>query len=302
MLPIKQNLTTINYNSSSNKTNKYIVVHYTANKTDTAYNNTKYFKSVNRNVSSHYFVDDNDIYQCVLDKNVAWHCGGKKLSGAAGFYGKCTNNNSIGVEMCCTNYGVSSKTEANTIELVKYLMAKYSIPASNVIRHYDVTGKNCPKPMVENPARWNNFKAKLNGQTSSTTKTATKPANNGYTGGSIVDYLNSIGVDSSFSNRSKLAKANGISNYSGTANQNTQLLSKLRGSKVTTTTTSNTSYYPKYNGSSSSLVDALKSLGINSSFGNRRSIAKSNGISIYLGTSNQNTTLLNLLKQGILKK
>lgn len=300
MLPIKQNLTTINYNSSSNKTNKYIVVHYTANKTDTAYNNTKYFKSVNRNVSSHYFVDDNDIYQCVLDKNVAWHCGGKKLSGAAGFYGKCTNNNSIGVEMCCTNYGVSAKTEANTIELVKYLITKYNIPTSNVIRHYDVTGKNCPKPMVENPARWNNFKAKLSGQASSTTTTATKPSNSTYKGSSLVDYLKSIGVDSSFTNRSKLAKANGISNYSGTANQNTQLLAKLRGNK--TTTTSSTSYYPKYNGSSSSLVDALKSLNINSSFSNRSKIAKANGIKLYIGSGNQNTTLLNLLKQGRLKK
>ena len=125
---------------------------------------------------------------------------------------------------------------------------------------------------------------------------------NGYTGGSLVDYLKSIGVDSSMANRRKLAQANGIKNYTGTASQNTTLLNKLRGGKAATTTTSTTSYYPKYNGSSSSLVDALKSLGINSSFGNRRSIAKSNGISIYLGTSNQNTTLLNLLKQGRLKK
>ena len=45
------------------------------------------------------------------------------------------------------------KTEANAIELVKYLMNKYNIPASNVIRHCDVTGKNCPKPFVENVKR-----------------------------------------------------------------------------------------------------------------------------------------------------
>lgn len=75
MLPIKQNLTTVNYNSMSSKNNKYIVVHYTGNTTDTAYNNTKYFKSVNRNASAHYFVDDNYIYQCVLDKDKAWHVG-----------------------------------------------------------------------------------------------------------------------------------------------------------------------------------------------------------------------------------
>ncbi len=101
-------------------------------------------------------------------------------------------------------------------------------------------------------------------------------------------------------NRKKLAQANGIKNYTGTASQNTTLLNKLRGGSTTTTTSSN--YYAKYNGSSSSLVDALKSLGINSSFSTRKSIAKANGISVYLGTANQNTTLLNLLKQGRLKK
>src|SRR5699024_9375632 len=46
---------------------------------------------------------------------------------------------------------------------------------------------------------------------------------------SIVDYLKSIKVDSSFSNRKKLAEEHGIKNYKGTASQNTQLLKKLRG-------------------------------------------------------------------------
>ena len=170
MLPIKQNLTSVNYNVSSGRSIKYIVVHYTGNSTDTAYNNTKYFKSVNRNASAHYFVDDNNIYQCVEDKNVSWHCGDKLKSGNGGsYYGKCTNYNSIGVEMCCTNYDISAKTESNAIELVKYLMKKYNIPANNVIRHYDVTNKICPKPMVNNSTRWNNFKSKLGGTASTPT-------------------------------------------------------------------------------------------------------------------------------------
>ena len=67
-------------------------------------------------------------------------------------------------------------------------------------------------------------------------------------------------------------------------------------------TTSTVSYYKKYTGKSSSLVDALKSIGVNSSFSNRKAIAKKNGISLYLGTSTQNIKLLNLLKQGKLKK
>ena len=63
-----------------------------------------------------------------------------------------------------------------------------------------------------------------------------------------------------------------------------------------------TSYYKKYNGSSVSLVDALKAIGVDSSLSNRKKIAKANGISNYSGTASQNTKLLNLLKQGKLKK
>lgn len=62
------------------------------------------------------------------------------------------------------------------------------------------------------------------------------------------------------------------------------------------------SYYPKYTGKSISLVDALKSLKIDSSFANRKKIAVKNCIKAYLGTAKQNTQLLNLLKQGRLKK
>ena len=66
---------------------------------------------------------------------------------------------------------------------------------------------------------------------------------------------------------------------------------------------SNTSdYYPKYNGTSKSISDALKSLGINNSKANRAAIASKNGIPNYKGTSAQNIKLLTLLKQGKLLK
>lgn len=53
-------------------------------------------------------------------------------------------------------------------------------------------------------------------------------SNKNYKGSSIVDALNQIGVDSSFNYRSKLANANGISNYRGTADQNIKLLEMLK--------------------------------------------------------------------------
>ena len=77
------------------------------------------------------------------------------------------------------------------------------------------------------------------------------------------------------------------------------------GAKKTTTTTAKTStvsYYPKYSGKSQSLVDALDSLKIASSFTDRSKIAKKNGIANYSGTAVQNSELLKLLKTGKLKK
>ena len=49
-----------------------------------------------------------------------------------------------------------------------------------------------------------------------------------YKGNSIVDGLKSVGVNSSYDNRKKIAQANGIKNYTGTAKQNTELLNKLK--------------------------------------------------------------------------
>lgn len=45
--------------------------------------------------------------------------------------------------------------------LVRELMQRYGIPANRVVRHYDVTHKDCPAPMVQNPALWQAFQTKL---------------------------------------------------------------------------------------------------------------------------------------------
>ncbi len=68
----------------------------------------------------------------------------------------------------------------------------------------------------------------INGKASAPKKAASKPKGNMKTN-SIVDYLKSIKVDSSFTNRKKLAAKHGIKNYSGTSSQNAQLLKKMRG-------------------------------------------------------------------------
>jgi N-acetylmuramoyl-L-alanine amidase CwlA len=127
----------------------------------TAKNNADYYAREKISASAHYFVDGISIWQSVEDYNVAWHCGAKVYK-----HPECRNQNSIGIEMCVKkdkkgNWYFEPATVKNTIELVKSLMRKYNIPIENVIRHYDVTGKICPAPYVNNTSEWNEFKSQL---------------------------------------------------------------------------------------------------------------------------------------------
>lgn len=165
MLEINKRITPYNYTYLRNKRNEYIVIHYVG-AVSTAKNNADYYAGSRLSASAHYFVDENEIWQSVEDNNISWHCGGG-LQGSGGhkFHNICTNSNSIGVEMCVKldssgNWYFEEETVENTIKLVKYLMKKYNISEDKVIRHYDVTGKNCPAPYVDEKI-WKDFKMKL---------------------------------------------------------------------------------------------------------------------------------------------
>ena len=132
---------------------KYIVIHYTGNDGDTDERNGNYFHNNIVKASAHYFVDSDSVTQSVLDECIAYSVGGKKYSnckttGGGKFYGKCTNSNSISIELCDDKKNgaiyPSAATIANAIELAKEKMKEYGIPAANVIRHFDVNGKACP--------------------------------------------------------------------------------------------------------------------------------------------------------------
>lgn len=106
-----------------------------------------------RKSSAHYFADDNSVTISVPDTYTAWSVGGNryanyKITGGATLYKKATNNNTINIELCDTvrngKYDVSARTLENAAQLTKNLIKKYNIPITNVIRHFDVTGKNCP--------------------------------------------------------------------------------------------------------------------------------------------------------------
>ena len=146
---------------------KYIVIHYTANDGDTAKGNGNYFANNIVGASAHYFVDDDSITRSVPDDYIAWSVGGNKYKYTKGatFFGKCTNANSISIELCDTKkngvYDFTEDTLKNAADLVKMLMKKYNVPIERVIRHYDVTGKVCPKPFVDDDKAWGKFKERV---------------------------------------------------------------------------------------------------------------------------------------------
>lgn len=142
---------TSNYTKGRTKPIDRIVLHYTAGNGDTALDNARYFAGQNRKASAHYFVDETTTLLSVPEEDTAHHAGNWQM-----------NCRSIGVELCSGKdsrgtYYFPDKTVYRAAELVRRLMEKYKIPLAGVIRHYDVTGKNCPAPMVENETLWKNF-------------------------------------------------------------------------------------------------------------------------------------------------
>jgi len=132
-----------------------------------------------------------------------------------------------------------------------------------------------------------------------------------YTGtsGSIVTGLNAVGVNSSYAYRCRIAAANGISGYRGTASQNITMLNLLKQGRLINPDApaqtaapvpapANNNYFSRYTGTSGSIVTGLNAVGANSSYAYRSQIAAANGITGYRGTASQNVAMLNLLKQG----
>lgn len=140
---------------------KYIVIHYTGNKGDTAKANATYFAKTNtRAAGAHFFVDKKgEVYKSINLNRIAYAVGGTKYSdqvrlGGASYYGKCNNTNSVSIELCdCTSDTNWEQTKVCR-ELVRYIQKKCP-NAKTIIRHWDVNGKPCPAPMTgKNNKKW----------------------------------------------------------------------------------------------------------------------------------------------------
>lgn len=147
---------------------KYIVIHYTGVSGDTARGEGAYFEKNNvRYAGAHFFVDRNgNIVKSVPMNYTAWSVGGKKYpncskTGGGKKYGICTNANSVSIELCdIVNHEPSEKQIIATRLLIRWIRMNGCKNATNVIRHFDVTGKPCPASMVS-PTAWLKFKRQI---------------------------------------------------------------------------------------------------------------------------------------------
>ena len=133
---------------------EYIVVHWVGNAGSSAMANRNYFNNLANThlayASSHYIVGlAGEVVICIPDNEVAFHSGSWSM-----------NRKSIGIETCHPDWGgkFSNITYNSLVELTAELCIKYQIKINNVIRHYDVTGKDCPHYYVQNTGEWQKFK------------------------------------------------------------------------------------------------------------------------------------------------
>jgi N-acetylmuramoyl-L-alanine amidase CwlA len=139
---------------------EYLVVHWTANTATgaDARANAIYLKK-KENAGTHYCIDDEEIYQCTEDKNVAYSVGGKYWSGFVPkmwLARKIFNNNSLNFEMCLGGDRNDSIVIDHTAELIGKKLVQYGLDITRVVRHYDVLGKPCPRFCYADTNSWDN--------------------------------------------------------------------------------------------------------------------------------------------------
>lgn len=126
-----------------------ITIHGTANPTSTAKNERGWLTnpSNNRTASYHYVVDAVNVIEVIPPNEVAYHAGDS--------FG---NRTSIGVEICESNY---DKSLANAAKFVAKLLHDRGWEVDRLRRHYDWSGKICPRLMYDNGkwTGWHNFKS-----------------------------------------------------------------------------------------------------------------------------------------------
>ena len=153
---------------------KAIVVHWVANPMLSAEGVKRYFANLHhRYASTQYIIGlEGEVVQVMPENELAYHVGSDQytplsveLFGAENTSSRRSPNPfCIGIELCHTDWAgnFTKETEATAVHLVASLCLKYNLDVrKNVLRHFDITGKRCPRLFVENPAEWFRFKDKV---------------------------------------------------------------------------------------------------------------------------------------------
>lgn len=158
-LSIQHQFLTINPYSRSGQTLyrvNGIVIHYTANPGSSAQNNHDYFESLKykhtASVSSHFIIGiHGEIIQCIPLNEISYASNNR-------------NKDTISIECCHLDESgqLTEATYQSLVELVHSLKNTYHLKQNDIIRHYDVTGKNCPKYFVEHEDAWQQFLKDVN--------------------------------------------------------------------------------------------------------------------------------------------
>lgn len=155
---VKKALLTVNKNSRPGiklRKIKGIVIHYTANPGTDAMANRNYFESrkneedsSKNKVSSHFIIGlHGQIIQCIPLNEISYASNNR-------------NSDTISIECCHPDKTgkFSEETYKSLIKLTGWLCTRYDVSKSDVIRHYDVTGKLCPLYYVKHKTKWRDLK------------------------------------------------------------------------------------------------------------------------------------------------
>lgn len=131
-----------------------VVIHYVGNPNTTAWQNRSYFENLattgDTSASSNLIVGmEGETLLCVPLDEVAY-CSNER------------NRDSISIEFCHpkTDGKPTQATYDTLVKLTAWLCELYGLDAQyDVIRHYDVIGKQCPMYFVQNEDEWTQFKS-----------------------------------------------------------------------------------------------------------------------------------------------
>lgn len=151
-----------------------IVLHWTGNPGASAESHQRYFNGTaikNKTyASAHIFVDSKEAICIIPLEEVAYHANDhyERNSSGAVYRGipelePNANKLSIGVEMCVEKDGtISQATISRTVKVIAELCKMFKLNANDIVRHYDITHKPCPKPFVDHVESFSVFKEQVN--------------------------------------------------------------------------------------------------------------------------------------------